>query len=111
MAARVPALLAAAGLVAIAGCRAEGEADENAEAAGAVTPGATPDSLSATPSVPAGGQAGGTGTAGDNTGEPRTRPSADSSADSARHTPARVGRSGVGIRPPDTVHNPIPPTP
>lgn len=111
-------VLAVLGIVSMAACRSEGDADDDAEAAAQLTPGAVPDSLAATPSVPTGGQAGATGTAGDNTGEAGVRTSAqrDSAraardADSARHTPARTGRTGVRIRPPDTVANPIPPPP
>ena len=105
-------------LASVAACRSEGDADDDAEAAGQVTPDASPDSLTATPSVPAGGQTGATGTAGDNTGEAGVRSSAEldyaraaREADSARHTPARTGKTGVRIRPPDTVANPIPPPP
>ena len=110
------ALVAALGLAGVAACGSEGDADD--AAAAQVTPDAAPDSLAATPSVPAGGQTGGAGTAGDNTGEAGVRASAglDSARaardeDSARHTPARVGSTGVRIRPPDTVANPIPPPP
>jgi hypothetical protein len=93
-AASVRALAAAALACAAVACGSEGDADENREAAGELQPGAAPDSLAATPSVPLGGQVG-AGTAGDNTGRSPV-------GDTARPA-ARADSSRFPVRPPDTV--------
>jgi hypothetical protein len=85
------AAVLACGVVA---CTSDGDADENREAAGELQPGAAPDSLAATPSVPLGGQVG-AGTAGDNTGDTRI-------GDTARSA-ARADSTRFPVTPPDTV--------
>ena len=100
--ASVRALAVAALVGAMAACGSEGDADENREAAGELQPGAAPDSLAATPSVPLGGQVG-AGTAGDNTGRSpvgdTTRPA------------ARADSSRFPVTPPDTVSRVADPPP